>query len=230
MNDLTEKFENTFRWIYAFSEGWNLPKFRAPQIAKIAFYELLNSSKLISRKIGVTVKCCESQTVQKWLISRKISTFSGAVINALGNIAAFIQPGGIQSLMYDFLIKMLELYVNIGLEAKKLSDKTGLLKATNSAGNLGVLIPVIGKYHTVWKWQKFTFTFLWQKFRQSNAFTKKVTKALVSRNSFTWECRSLRKFLPLRFYVKQYFWQFQESLNIGFGVFATYFGLKFPQN
>ena len=45
--------------------------------------------------------------------------------------------------MFDFLIKMLELYVNIGLEAKKLSDKTGLLKATNSAGNLGVLIPVI---------------------------------------------------------------------------------------
>ena len=75
-----------------------------------------------------------------------LSTFSGAVINALGNIAAFIQPGGIQSLMYDFLIKMLELYVNIGLEAKKLSDKTGLLKATNSAGNLGVLIPVIGNY------------------------------------------------------------------------------------
>jgi hypothetical protein len=30
---------------------------------------------------------------------------------------------------------MLEMYVNIGLEAKKLSDKTGLLKATNSAGN-----------------------------------------------------------------------------------------------
>ncbi len=68
---------------------------------------------------------------------------SGAVINSLGNIAAFIQPGGNNSLMFDFLIKMLELYVNIGLEAKKLSDKTGLLKATNSAGNLGVLIPVI---------------------------------------------------------------------------------------
>ena len=61
---------------------------------------------------------------------------SGAVINALGNIAAFIQPGGNKSLMFDFLIKMLELYVNIGLEAKKLSDKTPV-KATNSAGNLG---------------------------------------------------------------------------------------------
>ena len=79
---------------------------------------------------------------QVWKISTS-NFFSGAVINALGNIAAFIQPGGNKSLMYDFLIKMLELYVNIGLEAKKLSDKTGLLKATNSAGNLGVLIPVI---------------------------------------------------------------------------------------
>ncbi len=59
---------------------------------------------------------------------------SGAVINALGNIAAFIQPGGNKSLMFDFLIKMLELYVNIGLEARKLSDKAGLLKANNSAG------------------------------------------------------------------------------------------------
>ena len=68
--------------------------------------------------------------------------FLGAVLNALGNIAAFIQPGDDHSLMFDFLIKMLELYVNIGLETKKQSDKSSH-KATNSAGNLGVLIPVI---------------------------------------------------------------------------------------
>ena len=111
------------------------------------------------------------------------STFSGAVINALGNIAAFIQPGGIQSLMYDFLIKMLELYVNIGLEAKKLSDKTGLLKATNSAGNLGVLIPVIGNYLLVFEHSvritEITLILFWQKFRESNVFTKE----LISRNN-----------------------------------------------
>ena len=64
------------------------------------------------------------------------------MLNALGNIAAFIQPGDDHSLMFDFLIKMLELYVNIGLETKKQSDKSSH-KATNSAGNLGVLIPVI---------------------------------------------------------------------------------------
>ena len=39
---------------------------------------------------------------------------SGSVINALGNIAAYIHPGGNKSVMFDFLIKMLELYVNIG--------------------------------------------------------------------------------------------------------------------
>ena len=65
------------------------------------------------------------------------------MINALGNIAAYIPAGRDHSVLYDFISKMLEMYVNIGLEAKKLSDKTGLLKATNSAGNLGVLIPVI---------------------------------------------------------------------------------------
>ncbi|XP_040569252.1 phosphatidylinositol 4-kinase alpha isoform X2 [Lepeophtheirus salmonis] len=72
----------------------------------------------------------------------KYQRCSGAVINALGNIAANIQG---LILLNDFLIKMMELYVNIGLEVKKLSDKTerGLLKASNSAGNLGVLIPVI---------------------------------------------------------------------------------------
>jgi len=62
---------------------------------------------------------------------------SGTVINALGNIAQYIPCGRDHSVLYDFISKMLEMYVNIGLEAKKLSDKTGLLKATNSAGNLG---------------------------------------------------------------------------------------------
>ena len=55
----------------------------------------------------------------------------------MGNIAAYIPVGRDHCILYDFISKMLEMYVNIGLEAKKLSDKTGLLKATNSAGNLG---------------------------------------------------------------------------------------------
>jgi len=36
----------------------------------------------------------------------------------------------------------------------------------------------------MWKWRKFTLTLFWQKFRESNCFTTKVTKELISRNIF----------------------------------------------
>ena len=117
--------------------------------------------------------------------------FSGAVINALGNIAAFIQPGGIQSLMYDFLIKMLELYVNIGLEAKKLSDKTGLLKATNSAGNLGVLIPVIGNYQLAFghsgNYENLLSHFFGKNFVKATFLLKKSLNSWFDEIFFRWE-------------------------------------------
>ena len=32
---------------------------------------------------------------------------------------------------------------------------------------------------TVWKLWKFTVTFLWQKFRENNVFTKEITKELI---------------------------------------------------
>ena len=34
-------------------------------------------------------------------------------------------------------------------------------------------------FHTVWKLRKFTLTLFWQKFRESNGFTNKITKYLV---------------------------------------------------
>ena len=69
---------------------------------------------------------------------------SGAVINALGNIAAYIRTGGKDSIMYDFLVKILEMFVNVGLEVKKsVKGSSSSLKSSASAGNLGVLIPVI---------------------------------------------------------------------------------------
>ncbi|CDW56508.1 phosphatidylinositol 4 kinase alpha [Trichuris trichiura] len=65
-----------------------------------------------------------------------------AVINSYMNLAEHIEG---ESQKNDLLIRFLELFVQLGLEGKRISEKISsvALKASNNAGNLGVLIPAI---------------------------------------------------------------------------------------
>ena len=60
-------YEFWFQWIFALFEGWNWPNDQNSEntkLRKMAFLELLESSKLISLKIWVVQKCCNFHTVR----------------------------------------------------------------------------------------------------------------------------------------------------------------------
>lgn len=94
--------------------------------------------KMFSRVIVQSASLAYSSDPDK---RRQYQHVSDAVINALGNIAANIQ-GEAETL--ELLIKLMEIFVQIGLEGERSYDNSqGAQKASSSAGNLGMLIPVI---------------------------------------------------------------------------------------
>ena len=98
--------------------------------------------KLFSETTVEASNAVYSSTENKRL---EYSHVSGAIINALANIAAnMIDTTDNKARMADLLVKLLELFVQLGLEGKRAMDKTqNKMRANSCAGNLGVLIPVI---------------------------------------------------------------------------------------
>ena len=98
--------------------------------------------KLFSETIVAASHAMYSNTENKRL---EYSHVSGAIINALANIAAnMIDTTENKARMADLLVKLLELFIQLGLEGKRSTEKSqNNIRANSCAGNLGVLIPVI---------------------------------------------------------------------------------------
>ncbi|XP_062554225.1 phosphatidylinositol 4-kinase alpha isoform X2 [Armigeres subalbatus] len=97
--------------------------------------------KMFSRVTVQAASLAYSTNPEQSVYRKSYHHVSDAVVNALANIAANIQ-GELE--MLDLLGKLLELFVQIGLEGERSYDSTsGAQKASSSAGNLGMLIPVI---------------------------------------------------------------------------------------
>ena len=64
----------------------------------------------------------------------------------------------------------------------KLEQEEFYVKLTEHRSNFAVTYIIQGcnvDPGHVWKLQKFTFTHFWQKFRESNDYTKQITKELI---------------------------------------------------
>lgn len=73
--------------------------------------------------------------------TKQFNNLTDSVIKALSNIATNING---EAEMLDLLIKLLELFVQVGLESERIhSNSSTHFKASSSAGNLGMQIPII---------------------------------------------------------------------------------------
>ncbi|CAB1320252.1 unnamed protein product [Coregonus sp. 'balchen'] len=107
-----------------------------------------NEKPTLSRNTKSVVALRDTPRVIESILQQKFCQLhcSLAVINALANISVNLQQG--ELLVDELMVNVLELFVQLGVEGKRVSerdlDKDPALKASSSAGNLGVLIPVIG--------------------------------------------------------------------------------------
>ena len=101
--------------------------------------QMVNGGRSITSEDYFFLKTLDDNNSSFYFIGdrkNKYQQCSGAVINALANIAANIHPD--PDLIMDFLLKLMELYVNIGLEVKKtLSADREPANRAKSKGNLG---------------------------------------------------------------------------------------------
>ena len=77
------------------------------------YREIMNKFKEIIKEASQMINGNARSNSER---KNKYQLCSGAVINALANISANIHPD--KELMTDFLQKLMELYVNIGLEVR----------------------------------------------------------------------------------------------------------------
>ncbi|XP_017495017.1 PREDICTED: phosphatidylinositol 4-kinase alpha-like, partial [Rhagoletis zephyria] len=122
----------------------NLDQLIVDQLSEMAITSGTNSTIYEQvMKMFTTITIQSSAAYTNNIDDRKQSYrhVSLAVINAFSNIGLRVQG---ENELVELLGRLLELFVQLGLEGKRANEKNpALVKASTSAGNLGVLIPVI---------------------------------------------------------------------------------------